>query len=113
MRKLLGVLAVAALVLGGVEARATVKQFSGGLSIQLATLPPTTIPGTGFATINGSAPGGHLNTLALSASPFATAGHLVPVTDPAAAPIKGLALTVHNGAGNFSGAPLGGVMALQ
>ena len=109
MRKLLGVLAVAVLVLGGVQARATVEQFSGTLSIQLATLTPVPIGGTGFATINGSGPGGHINTLQISASPFATAGFVLPVTDPAAAPIAGLALTAHNGAGSFS-FPGGGVM---
>jgi len=109
MRKLLGVLSVAVLLLGGVQARATVEQFSGVLGIQLATLPPVPIVGTGFATINGSGPGGHINTLQLSASPFNTAGFVLPVTDPAAAPIAGLVLTAHNGAGNFS-LPGGGVM---
>jgi hypothetical protein len=116
MRKLLGVLAVAALALGAAQAQATVEAFSGTLSIQLATLTPVPIGGTGMATINGSGPGGHINTLQIPASPFQVTGFVLPVTDPAAAPIAGLQLTVHNGAGAFAGGTgagnLGGVMPL-
>ena len=112
MRKLLGVLAIGALALGSAQAQAGTIAVSGALSIQLATLPPVTIPGSAIATINGSSGGSHLNSLNLPASPFATAGFILPVTDPAAAPIGGLQLTVHNGAGAFSGGTLGGTMSL-
>ena len=114
MRKLLSVLSIGLLSLGAVgQAHATVLPFSGSLGIQLATLPPTQIPGTGSATVNGSNAGAHLNSLSLPASPFETAAHIVPVTDPAAAPIAGLALTAHNAAGNFSGSPFGGMMPIN
>jgi len=112
MRKLLGVLTVAALSLGAIPSQAIVLQYTGGLSIQLATLPPVTVPGGGLATINGSGPGPHVNSLQLAASPFATTGFILPVSDPAAAPIKGLQLTIHNQPGSFAGSPLGGVMPL-
>ena len=112
MRKLLGVLAVASLALGAAQANAVVLQYTGALSIQLATLPAVPIPGTGLATINSSSPGPHVNSLSIPASPFNITGFVLPVTDPAAAPIGGLQLTVHNGAGAFAGATLGGVMPI-
>jgi hypothetical protein len=46
----------------------------------------------------------------LSASPFATTGLVVPLTDPNVAPIRGIQATVHNGAGTFAGGA--GVMPL-
>ena len=67
---------------------AAVLPFTGSLTIGFAVgysvggeLPPVTVQGSGVATTNG--PGSHLATLALPASPFATTGLLVPVTDPA------------------------------
>jgi len=98
---------------------AAVLPFTGSLSIDVAVppganpLPLVTVPGTGVATTNGL--GSHLATLALPASPFATAGLVVPVTDPAAAPgFLGFILTVHNGAGTIMGGsgpmPLAGLL---
>jgi hypothetical protein len=118
MRKLLSVLSISLLCLGAVgQARATVVQFSGSLGIQLATLPPVQIPGTGLATVNGSVAGAHLNSLAVPASPFATNAFVLPVTDPAAAPIAGLQLTAHNATGAFAGGTgaglLGGNMSIN
>ncbi|HTY19566.1 MAG TPA: PEP-CTERM sorting domain-containing protein, partial [Myxococcota bacterium] len=81
-------------------------------SIQLATLPAIPIPGAGLVTINGSSPGPHVNSLSIPASPFQITGFVLPVTDPAAAPIGGLQLTAHNSAGAFAGATLGGVMPI-
>ena len=111
MRKLLSALAISVLALGAPSAQATVLGFSGTLGIQLATLPPVLIPGTGLATVSGAA-GVHVDSLALPASPFNVTGFVLPVTDPAAAPIAGLQLTVHNAAGSFSGGPLAGKMPL-
>jgi hypothetical protein len=114
MRKLLSVLSISLLAMGAAgQAGATVLAFSSGssLGIALATLPPVLIAGTGVATVNGSAAGAHLNSLALGASPFATNGFVLPVTDPVAAPIKGLQLTAHNGDANFTGGTgAGGVL---
>ena len=113
MRKLLSAFAISLLALGAVgQAQAAVLEFSGALGIQLATLPPVLISGTGMATVNPAGGGVHVDTLLLAASPFATAGFILPVTDPAAAPIAGLQLTAHNSDGNFSGAVLGGTMPI-
>jgi hypothetical protein len=95
-------------VLHAASSGAAVLPFAGGLSLQIATLPPVTISGSGVATVNG--PGTHLATLAMPASPFATSGLVVPITDPAAAPIQGIQLTAHNGAGTIMGG--GGVIPL-
>jgi len=94
--------------------RGAVLPFTGTLSLQIATLPPFGVAGSGVASANGGGGGSHLDTLALSASPFATIGRLQPVSDPAASPIQGVLLTVHNGDGHFdrSGGGLGGVMRL-
>jgi len=77
--------------------------FTGSLAVSVAGLSPVAIPGSGTAVVNGSGAGGHLTALALPASPFATAGFVVPVTDPAAFPIAGLQVTAHNASGNFAG----------
>jgi hypothetical protein len=70
------------------------------------------VNGAGVATVNGSASGTHLNSLALPASAFATANLIVPQTDPSAYPINGFQVTASNGAGFFSGGSLGGVMSV-
>jgi hypothetical protein len=44
---------------------------------------------------------------------FATAGLVIPVTDPGTAPIQGVQLTAQNGPGAFSGSPLSGTMPLS
>jgi len=117
MRRLLSAIAISLSALGAGQAQAVVLQTTGSLGIQLATLPPVTIPGTAAVTINGAAGGvGHIDTLSIPASPFNVTGFILPVTDPAAGPIKGLVLTAHNGAAvtpnPFSGSPLHGPMAI-
>ena len=114
MRKLLGFLfVVSALLLGSAQVEANALNYTGALSISLATLAPATITGTGVATTTG---GFHANTVGIAANVFSTVAKLVPVTDPAAAPIGGLQLTVANNAGNFVGGtgagPIHGVMGL-
>jgi len=93
-------------------APAAPRPFSGTLAIQLGSLPPPLVAGAGVATSGGS--GAHVDTLDLSGSPFAAAASVVPITDPAAAPIFGIQLTAHNGAGHFdrNGGPLAGAMPI-
>jgi len=110
MRSWLRALSLAALALAAGGAQAGSLPFTGFLAIQVATLAPVAVPGSGVATVG---PSGHLGSLALPASPFAGTAIVVPVTDPAAAPILGIQATVHNGAGSFSGGSLGGLMPLN
>jgi hypothetical protein len=100
MRKWSCTLLSAVLGLAASGAQAGTLGFSGFLAVQIATLAPVAVPGSGVATVG---PGSHLSSLALPASPFAGTGIVVPVTDPVAAPIGGVQATVHNGAGSFAG----------
>ena len=115
MRKLLGVIAASFLAFGVAgQAHAVALGFTGGLTISLVG-NNVTILGAGTASINGSGPGGHINSMALAGGTFATAGYVLPITDPAAAPIKGLQVTAANAAGAFggmSGGAGGGAMPL-
>jgi hypothetical protein len=106
MRKLFGLVAVAALAVAG-QAHAAAVPFTGALIVQIATLPGITAVGGGTATLNGSGGLGHLSTLDLPGGTFATAVS-IPVTDPAAAPIVGITATATNGVGSFT--DLGGTM---
>jgi hypothetical protein len=113
MRKSTLVLLAAAAVLGSAgAAHAASLPFTGSLAIQVATLDPIGITGSGVASVNGSGGGGHLTGLELPAGVFGVAGVIVPVTDPAASPIAGVQATVEAGAGDFSGSPLGGTLAI-
>jgi hypothetical protein len=115
LRKALGTLACAAVgfVSTPVHAHPLPVEVPAQLSISLAGLAPVVVSlvPTVYPGITSSR--GHLGFLIVPASPFNVAGLVVPVTDPAAAPIKGIQATVHNGTGVFSGVPLGGVMPLS
>jgi len=112
MLKLLSVLAASLLVLGAAEqASAGTVPFTGVLTLDIFGLSPVGISGSGVAGVVGE--GAHPASLSLPASPFAAAGQVVPVTDPAAFPIEGLVLTLHNGAGQFQGGVLAGAMPLN
>jgi hypothetical protein len=116
MRKLSYVLAASLFAIGlAGQAHAVQLGFVGDIAIQVATLDPVQLPGSGTVTINGSSSGGHISSLGLPASAFKITGFVLPVTDPAAAPIKGLQVTAANAAATFdnSGGPLGGQMAIQ
>jgi hypothetical protein len=114
MRKLLGVIAASFLAIGVAgQAQAVNLGFSGSFALQIATLAPVGITGSGTATVNASGPGGHIASLSLAGGTFATTGFVLPVTDPGAAPIKGVQVTVSNQPGVFAGAPLGGLMGLS
>ena len=104
MRKLLSVVMAGALLLGTVgAASANVLNWHGTLQLQLGTLDPVKIIGSGHgnqgaATVNGSAGLGHLDFLQLgtwiggSGTPRAAISGTgtVKVTDPAAAPLNQL-----------------------
>jgi hypothetical protein len=119
MRKRLARLSlVCTLALVAAQADARSLQFTGTLSIQTAvfpvpgrTLPPVVVAGGGVADV--SATGAHLQSLMLPESAFSAVHVVVPVTDPAANPVKGVQATIHNAAGVFGGSPLGGAMALH
>ncbi|RIL00027.1 MAG: hypothetical protein DCC71_19440, partial [Proteobacteria bacterium] len=96
----------------GAQAHAAALDFTGTLALQIATLAPTVIGGSGVAVVNGSGGTGHLTQLAIPSSPFATTV-VQPVTDPGAFPIMGVQVTAHNGTGAFAGsggAGFGGTM---
>ena len=116
MRKLSYALAASLLVFGlAGQAHAVALGFTGTLEIQLATLNPVVVEGTGIAIVNGDGAAGHLTGFQIPASPFATAGFVLPVTDPVVFPIAGVQVTGHNAAGNFAGsggAGFGGSMAI-
>jgi hypothetical protein len=115
MRKLLGVLAAGFIAIGAAgQAHAVALQFDGSMALQVATLAPIALPGSGTAVVNGSGGGGHLNSFQLAGGTFGVSGFSLPVSDPAAFPIVGLQATAANGTGNFAGGSvpggLGGVM---
>lgn len=97
-----------AIVLAG-PARAAMLPFTGTLSVEITTLPPIVATGSGIATLNGEGGLGALSSVAFGAGAFAGAVS-IPITDPAALPIEGVAGNAGNGAASFS---LGGPMALQ
>jgi hypothetical protein len=115
MRRVLGILAAGFLALGiASQAHAVALGFTGALTLNIASVV-TSIAGTGTAIINGSGAAGHLSGLNLVASDFATAGLVVPVTDPVVSPIRGIQVTGANGSGAFAGsggAGFGGPMPL-
>jgi hypothetical protein len=80
------------------------------LQLDLATLSPF-LSGSGVATAPSSDP---LSGLALPSDLVVTSALVIPITDPAAAPLQGYELTVRNGAGSFapSAGVFGGVMPL-
>jgi hypothetical protein len=108
MRKLFGLVAVATMAMAG-QAHAVAGTFTGSLAVQIATLPPIAVTGSGTATLNGSGGPGHLSSVSFGAAEFA-GGASIPVTDPAAFPIGGVKAVVSNGAASFN---LGGVMPVS
>jgi hypothetical protein len=99
------------------DATAAVRSVSGTLAVQIGALPPIAIPGFGTAIVNASSGVGHLGALDLLPGAFGATSIVLHVTDPAAAPIRGVQLTAVNGAGGFTGVggsgSFGGVMPLS
>jgi hypothetical protein len=90
MRKLLSLIAVAALV-GSLGLASTAwgaaVEWSGTMIVNIGTLPQFEHFGTGVATVNGSAGGiGHINTIAIPSGLTFTGGNnvpeAIPLTDP-------------------------------
>ena len=108
------VLAAAVMLLAASGAQAAALPFTASLALQIATLAPIAIPGSGTAIVNGSAGGSHIHSLALGGGTFATTALVVPISNPSVFPIAGVHLTAQNDPGNFAdgGGTLGGVMPL-
>ena len=92
MRKLLAILAATGLLFGiAGSAQAKLIGFNGTLSIGLGSLPPIVATGSGNAILNSSAGikgDPHLTTLQILANTVSiTQSAIVPITDPAAAPV--------------------------
>jgi hypothetical protein len=104
VRKLLGILLVAWLVVGlAATAGAIKKDWSGVATIEIGTLPPLLFTASAVATINGSSGGAHLSTLRLNGGLNGT--DIVPVTDPTvtAGAIVGISVQgLHNMSGTFA-----------
>ena len=113
MRKLSFVFAASLLAFGlAGQAQAANLGFTGSLAISLVG-NTVSIAGTGTAIVNGAGgPGGAVNSIELAGGTFATAGFVLPITDPGAAPIRGLQVTASNSAGAFANSPIGGTMPL-
>ncbi len=104
-------LLLAALLALAVASQATADPvpFAGQLSLQISTaLDPVAVTATGIADVTSV--DGHIATLIVPSSPFATTGVVVAVTDPAAFPIQGVQATAHNATGSFDGG-VGGTLS--
>jgi len=106
MRRLVAFVAIAVGVGSGSPAGAATLSFQGSLVVTVGS-GVFGIPGSGIATVETT--GTHLESLALPAFAFATAGLSLPLGDPTLDPLRGLQITAHNGSGSF--AP-GGAMPL-
>jgi len=95
--------------------RAAALPFVGELSISISTLEPIVVRGNGTSVV-GTRDGAHLAALGLDAAAFATDRFVVPVSDPGAAPIRGLQATLSNGVASFAetaAGAFGGSMPLR
>jgi hypothetical protein len=94
-------------------AAASAVPVTATLRIQISTLDPLVVTGSGVALVNGSGGGAHLTSLALPGGIVQTTGFVLDMTDPGVLPIAGLQLTAENASGTFAGASgliaLGGV----
>jgi len=96
------VLAASSLLLGiAGTANAKLIGFNGTLSISLAGQPPIVATGSGNALLNGSVGGlgAHLTTLQILTNTVSVTGAIVPITDPAAAPVVSVRGTAALGTG--------------
>jgi hypothetical protein len=116
-RLLLGALVAWIPTLAPAPARAGVMAFTGVLELQIAALDPIGVFGSGFVSVESEAGNpGRIASLSIDPALFAATGLLVPLTDPAVAPIQGVVVTAQNGAGAFArngGGSLGGVMPIS
>jgi hypothetical protein len=112
-KRLLIAVALVSVGLSAGQAHAVLLGFTGSLAVKISALDPVEIAGSGTATINGSGSAGHLTQLFIPAAAFATAGFVLPVTDPVAYPIAGVQVSASNGAGNFAATTGGGFSGIM
>ncbi len=96
------------------SAGASVLPFTGTFLVEIGSIV-TGFTASGSATVNGSGGGAQIVSLSLAAGHFATTGLTTSVTDPGQFPIRGLQVTLANGAGAFAETGMGelnGVMPL-
>ncbi len=94
---------------GGTAGAATLD-FTGTLSFGLGPIPALIIPGSGSATVNGTAGGLHVSSLALAGGTFGPVSASLPVT---AGSVRSVWFTsLANASGSFT-FPSGGPMALS
>jgi hypothetical protein len=117
-------LVAGALALGPARAAtAVVFPFTGTLGIRMVGQDQesprpfdltVSVSGSGNAVVNGSGPGGHLQTLALAGGTFAGNAAATFPTTPLSALFRGVVASVANGAGSFhfGASPGGGVLPL-
>ncbi|MEE8476113.1 MAG: PEP-CTERM sorting domain-containing protein [Myxococcota bacterium] len=90
MRQSLAIGVASVLLLGVVDtAHAKLIGFNGTLNVGLPGLRPVVATGSGNALLNGSVGGlgGHLTTLQILTNSVSVTGAIVPITDPAGAPL--------------------------
>jgi hypothetical protein len=115
-RKLLSIVIAGAFALVAGEARAGPLPFVGTLTVKIATLPGVVAAGRGIGSVNGSAGGGHLTTLALVGGTFGPLNASLPLTSSGT--LQSVRFTgIDNLTGNFTGIsggpPGGGPMGLS
>jgi hypothetical protein len=106
----------AVLALGAGDARAGPLPFTGTLTFRIATLPGVVGAGAGIASVNGSAGGVHLTTLALGGGIFGPITTSIPLTSNST--LNSVVFTgMNNLTGTFTGIsggpPGGGPMGLS
>ena len=112
----LGITIAGVLALGAGDARAGPLPLTGSLTLRIATLPKIVGTGAGIASVNGSAGGVHLTTLALGGGIFGPITSSIPLT--ANATLNSIIFTgINNLTGTFTGIsggpPGGGPMGLS
>ena len=107
MRKLFTFCAAAALAFGlAAPAHAVPVAFTGTLTVVIGTLPGITVVHNQVANVSFSGP--NITSIVLTGGTFATSV-VVPVTDPAAAPITQVAANIANGPATFGTIPGGNI----
>ncbi len=87
-------------------AGAAVIPFTGRFRLEIAAIV-SEFAISGSATVNGSGGGEHIATLTLAPGAFSTAGLTTSVTSTSQYPIRGVQLTLANGAGAFAETGMG------
>ena len=99
-RRVLRVAPVLALLFAS-TAGAVVLPFTGTFQVEIGDIV-TGFAISGSATVNGSGGGAHIVSLALGAGQISTVALTTTVTAPSQFPIRGVQLTLANGAGAFA-----------